>query len=148
MNKIKKIFQLDTVYAHCDIPCGIYEPSQSLIASKTIVKMVTLIEDLKNSDLYKNNPNDISIVNSLTRYILVKEEHSRICKNEILILWTDYFKEEDLKIEPQLHEKIWNTVKLISFNKQNVNLEKAKELQEKVEEIGEIFNRVKEQREK
>lgn len=148
MRKLKNLLKLDTVYAHCDIPCGIYDPNPSLMAAQTVLKMVTLIVDLQKSDAYKYNPNDINVINSLTRYILVKEEHSRICKNEILILWTDYFKKEDLSIIPDLHDKIWNTVKLISFNKQNVDLEKAKELLSKVEEISEIFNKVKDARAK
>ncbi|MCL4393140.1 superoxide dismutase, Ni [Patescibacteria group bacterium] len=139
-----KLFKFDKVYAHCDIPCGIYDPSPSRIAAETIVKMVTLIDGIK--DEYRNSPSDVNVLNSITRYILVKEEHARICKNEILILWTDYFKEEDLKIVPDLHSKVWDTVKLISYNKQNVDLEKAKELLTKVNEIGDIFTKVKEER--
>jgi nickel superoxide dismutase len=136
-----KVFPLQTVYAHCDIPCGIYTPNAALIAAETIVKMVDKIVnppefDEKNIDSKRNYHNNMS------RYVLVKEEHARLCKGELLILWADFFKEEHLEKFPDLHETFWKAMKLCSKNKQEVNAEAAKELKATVEKIAKMFDAV------
>jgi nickel superoxide dismutase len=73
--------------------------------------------------------------------IMVKEEHARICKTEILILWTDYFKPQHLEMFSDLHNTFWNTAKLISYCKQNVDLAKAEELQTAVAKIADMFHK-------
>ncbi len=146
INFIKENIKFDTVYAHCDIPCGIYDPSGAQMAAKTVLTMVTQINTIKDTDDYKNNKESIEIQNSITRRIIVKEEHAEKVKKEILILWTDYFKESDLNIVPDLHALIWNTCKLASLSKQTVNIENANELTESVSKVSEAFNKVKEVR--
>lgn len=138
----KNFFSLTNAYAHCDVPCGIYDTANMKISANTILKMVQKIKELENAE------HNVTTENSLTRMIMTKEEHSRICKQEILILWTDFFKPEDLTIVPNLHEIIWSTTKLISKNKQEVNIEAANELIEKVNEIDSIFHKVKDTRAK
>jgi nickel superoxide dismutase len=71
--------------------------------------------------------------------IAVKEEHAQKCKQELLILWTDYFKLEHLEMFPGLHDTFWKATKLCSKNKQEVNMETAKELLEAVEFIASMF---------
>jgi nickel superoxide dismutase len=71
--------------------------------------------------------------------VMVKEEHAQICKKELLILWTDYFKLEHLEKFPDLHDKFWKAAKLCSKNKQSVDLKLAEELVKAVDEIAEIF---------
>ena len=73
----------------------------------------------------------------------MKEEHAQRCKQELLILWTDYFKEEHLDVFPNLHETFWKAAKLCSINKQEVNMQSAQDLQKAVDEIAEIFERTK-----
>ena len=125
------------VYAHCDVPCGIYDPKPAQIAAATVLKMVEKIEALP-----KKNPT-VNDRNSFVRMVWTKEEHARKCKEELLILWTDYFKPEHLTIFPNLHETIWRAAKLCSRNKQEVSLEVAQELVKAVNEIAEIFNKTK-----
>jgi nickel-type superoxide dismutase len=72
-------------------------------------------------------------------YVSVKEEHAKKAKDDILIIWTDYFKPEHLEKYPDLHSKIWNACKLGSFVKVNVDMEKANEFKAALEEIGDIF---------
>lgn len=124
------------VYAHCDVPCGIYDPKPAQIAAATVKKMVEKIQSL---------PKEMSVVdmNNYVRMVSTKEEHARICKQEILVLWTDFFKPEHLEIEPDLHEKIWKVAKLVSKNKQSVDMESADELVRAVDEIAQIFVKVK-----
>lgn len=139
MNLIKlviKLFPSSPVFAHCDIPCGIYDPHSAQLAAQTVLKMVQKINELpKNSELITTN--------SLVRMVMVKENHAELCKKEILILWTDYFKAEHLEKFPNLHDLIWKTTKLCSDNKRMVAEAKAQELIEAVNTIADIFNQTK-----
>ena len=126
-----------TAYAHCDVPCGIYDPKPAQIAAQTILKMVQKI-----SELPKENPT-VNDRNSFVRMVWTKEEHGRKCKEELLILWTDYFKPEHLEKFPDLHDKFWKAAKLCSKNKQEVNLEAAEQLVKAVDEITDIFYKTK-----
>lgn len=124
-------------YAHCDIPCGIYDPKPAQIAAATVLKMVQKINELPQTN------HSVQDRNSFVRMVWTKEEHARKCKEELLILWTDYFKEEHLAAFPNLHDTFWKAAKLCSKNKQEVNLESAEQLVKAVDEIAEIFARTK-----
>lgn len=134
---ISKILPTKIAYAHCDVPCGIYDPKPAQIAAATVLKMAQLIEDLP-----KENPT-VNDRNKFVRCVLTKEEHARKCKEEVLILWTDFFKLEHLKMFPNLHNTFWKVAKLCSTNKQEVSIEYATELVKAVDEIADIFNKVK-----
>ncbi len=124
------------VFAHCDVPCGVYDPKPAQIAAATVLKMVEKILAL---------PKEMSQaeMNSFVRMVEAKEEHARICKQEILVLWTDFFKPEHLEKFPELHEKVWVTSKLVSENKQHVHLDAAQRLVKSVDEIASIFDQIK-----
>lgn len=134
---IAAILPITQVYAHCDVPCGIYDPKPAQIAAATVLKMVEKIEALP-----KDNPT-VADRNSFVRMVWTKEEHARKCKEEILILWTDYFKPEHLKMFPNLHETFWKAAKLCSKNKQEVSLEAARQLVSAVGEIAVMFAKSK-----
>jgi len=135
--EIFKILPTKTAYAHCDVPCGIYDPKPAQIAASTVLKMVQLIQDLPMQNLTINDRN------KFVRCVLTKEEHARKCKEELLILWTDYFKPEHLAVFPKLHDTFWKAAKLCSKNKQEVNIESAQELVKAVDEISQIFQKAK-----
>ncbi len=143
---MKRFFHIETVYAHCDIPCGIYDARPSEIAAETVLKMVQKIQEIAGSEEYKAG--DPTATSNFIRCVLVKEEHARKCKEEILILWTDFFKPEDLEKYPDLHNKIWKTAKMLSKEKQEVNLENTKQLVADVRSIGEMVKSVQEARSK
>lgn len=132
-----KLIPAKLVFAHCDIPCGIYDPKPAQIAAATVLKMVQKINELP-----KDNP-AVNDRNSFVRMVMVKEEHAEICKKEILILWTDYFKAEHLEKFSNLHDLIWKTTKLCSENKRTVDEAKAQELIEAVDKIAEVFEQTK-----
>ena len=120
-------------YAHCDIPCGIYDPILAKIAAQTVLKMAVRIEAVEMP------AKDISTPNTVARYVAVKEEHAQLVKNELNILWSDYFKPEHLEKYPDLHDLFWNANKLAGSNKQNVSSDSAKSLVETVDKIAKIF---------
>lgn len=120
------------IYAHCDVPCGIYDPKAAQTAAATVLKMVQKLKEYPEDDL-----------NNRVRAIWTKEEHARKCKEEILILWTDYFKPEHLEKFPDLHDTFWKAAKLCSKNKQSADEEAAKELVAAVDHIADIFNETK-----
>ena len=136
IDKLIKILPSRPIYAHCDIPCGIYDPHMAQLAAKTVLKMVQKLKELPENC-------ELSTVNSQVRMIMVKEEHAEICKKEILILWTDYFKAEHLEKFPDLHDLIWKTAKLCSENKRSIDEVKATELIEAVNTIADIFEQTK-----
>lgn len=132
LNDLLTKLPIREAHAHCDIPCGIYDPVSAKIAAQTVLKMVMRIEALEGQM-------DIAAGNSFGRYVAVKEEHADLVKHEIDILWHDYFKPEHLDKYPDLHTTVWNATKLASANKQNVDLDSAKQLVEAVDEIACIF---------
>jgi nickel superoxide dismutase len=127
-----------TAEAHCDVPCGIYDPTAAKVAAMTVLRMVNQINDLHLPEV-----SDAHAVthyqNDLVRRIKTKEEHSMICKTELWTLWSDYFKPEHLEKYADLHEKFWQATKLCSQNKQDVSAERAKALVLAVDEIAKIF---------
>lgn len=132
-----KLLPTRVVFAHCDIPCGIYDPHTAQLASQTVLKMVQKINELPTE-----NPTVVDR-NNFVRMVKVKEEHAEACKREVLILWTDYFKAEHLEKFPILHDLVWKTTKLCSENKRGVDESKAQELIEAVNKIAEIFVQTK-----
>ena len=76
------------VSAHCDIPCGIYDPHGAVLAAQTVAKMVELIGALDGS-----SPADR---NKFVRCVAVKEQHAELVKHEVQVIWSDYFKPEHL----------------------------------------------------
>ena len=122
-----------TAHAHCDIPCGIYDPSAAKIAADTVAKMVEKIGALDKS------ATDFTTRGNFVRMIAVKEEHAQICKKELEILWSDYFKPEHVEKYPKLHDTFWKALKLASKNKQNVDAQAATDLQAAVKEISDMF---------
>jgi len=118
-------------HAHCDIPCGIYDPSTATIAASTVAKMVEKIQGFGGQDEANRN--------NFVRSVQVKEEHAQLCKKELLILWSDYFKPEHLEKYPKLHDTFWKAAKLCSKNKQTVDAQAAADLQAAVKEISDIF---------
>ena len=128
----------ERVSAHCDIPCGIYDPHAAQIAALTIVRMNQLIDQMAPPDMNDKAARTAGF-NSMARYVQVKEEHSEVCKKELDILWHDYFRPEHLEKYPDLHSKFWNAAKLASKNKQTVDLAAAEQLLGAVREIAQIF---------
>ena len=137
--KVLSLFPSNEVEAHCDIPCGIYDPISAKIAAQTVQKMVLRIQSLQQPGADAPPEQLVTYNNTLGRYVTVKEEHAQVCKKELLILWGDYFKPEHLEKYPDLHSIYWEATKLCSTNKQQVNLDAAKQLVQSVDKVAEIY---------
>ena len=121
------------VHAHCDIPCGIYDPAGAVTAARTVARMVELIGQIDAGSTA------LADRNKFVRCVHVKEEHAEIVKREVQVIWSDYFKPEHLAANPDLHTKVWNVLKLASKNKQNIDADAAAELEAAVKEFADIF---------
>ena len=120
-------------YAHCDIPCGIYDPAGAQQAARTVARMVELIGQI--------DPDSTAVAdqNKFIRCVTVKEQHAELVKREVQVIWSDYFKPEHLAAAPDLHTKVWNLLKLAGKNKQSIDAEAAAQLEAAVKEFADIF---------
>jgi nickel superoxide dismutase len=131
----ERILPAEEASAHCDIPCGIYDPHAAQIAALTVIRMFQLMDNMAEPSA----DNRAAYVNSMSRYVAVKEEHAKIVEHEIVVLWTDYFKPEHLEKHPNLHDVVWKACKLTSTVKQEVNMKAAQDLLAATHQIAEIF---------
>ena len=126
------------VSAHCDGPCGVYDPSSIRIAAEAAVSMTKKILALEVPDT-SNAPAMAAYLNTVSRYVAIKEEQAQLAKDELLVLWTDYFKPHHLEAHPDLHTTFWTAAKLCSSVKVEVSAVHAGELMEAVENIHNLF---------
>ncbi len=138
-NILNRVFPARIAHAHCDIPCGIYDPISAKIAAQTVLKMVVRIQAMEQPAADANHAARATYANTVARYVKVKEEHAELCKKELDILWHDYFRPDHLEKYPDIHNVIWQANKLSSKNKQNVDQDAAKELVQTVDKVAEIF---------
>lgn len=137
-SKIRDWFPAAEVEAHCDGPCGVYDPASARVAAEAVLSMTKKILALELPDT--NDSKAVgAYLNTMSRYITIKEQQAEITKRELLILWTDYFKPVHLEKYPDLHDIFWKAAKLCSACKQEINLEKATELMEAIKKIHGIF---------
>ena len=124
-----KINFIKPVYAHCDLPCGVYDPCQAMIEAKSLQAILTKYPGLDD--------------HAKQRAIIIKEERAELVKEHLMILWADYFKEQHLEKYPNLHDLFWQAIKQASKVKQSLDIENANLLIQKIEEIEKIFNETK-----
>lgn len=132
-SKVKIWFPAEEVSAHCDGPCGVYDPASARIAAEAVLSMTKKILALDPA------AGDHATANTMSRYIAIKEEEAHKTKEQLLILWTDYFKPVHLAAYPDLHDTFWNAAKLCSACKVHVSLDNANELMATVEKIHDMF---------
>lgn len=122
------------VYAHCDVPCGIYETDTMRHAADTCLKMIDKIQALPQGNGEKTDDH-----NNFIRMVMTKEKHAQLCKDQIYVLWSDYFKPEHLQKFPDLHDTLWQAAKQCGKVKQSVSREEAQKLVTMVQQINAMF---------
>ncbi len=125
-----KILPEQTAFAHCDIPCGIYDPHNAQMAAHTVIRMTQLLSEKKAE-------------HDIARITRVKEEHGALVEEELGTLENDYFKPEHHKEFLELKELISSAVQLSIKVRQNIDTTAANELLTKTQKIAEIFYKTK-----
>ncbi|RME41321.1 MAG: superoxide dismutase, Ni, partial [Caldilineae bacterium] len=116
----------------------VYDPASARIAAEAVLSMTKKILALSPPE--GNDPQAwAAYLNTMARYIHIKEEQAHLTKTELLVLWTDYFKPQHLEQFPDLHDTFWKAAKLCSACKVGVSLEDATALMETVEKIHNMF---------
>lgn len=118
--------------AHCDGPCGVYDPASARIAAEAVLSMTKKLVDLGDGG-------DLSAENTKSRFIAIKEEQAELAKHELAVLWTDYFKPNHLEAYPDLHTIFWNVEKQCSTAKTTVDVAACEELMKQIENIHNMF---------
>ncbi len=131
-------FPADEVSAHCDGPCGVYDPADARIKAEAVLSMTKKILALE-APAAGDAAAAIKYNNTLSRFIAIKEEQAQKTKDELLILWTDFFKPKHLEQFSDLHDVFWKAAKLCSACKVEVSNVHCGELMEAIEKIHGIF---------
>jgi nickel superoxide dismutase len=115
-----------TVHAHCDLPCGVYDPAQARIEAESVKGCMEKFNG-SDDDVFK------------TRAVVIKEQRAELVKHHLWVLWTDYFKPEHLEAHPNLHELFWNATKAAGNAKKTNDVAAADDLLDQIAEIDKIF---------
>ena len=143
LKKSENLLNIKEAKAHCDVPCGIYDPSTAIISALTAIRMIDLISELK--DKYKEGCCDkekccnAEYNNSLLRYIAEKENHCIKAKEEIRIIWGDYIKAPQIEKYPNIHTLTHKIMMAGSKTKQTIDRTNALEFLKLINEFAEIF---------
>jgi nickel superoxide dismutase len=130
---------LKTADAHCDGPCGVYDPASARIAGEAVQSMTKKMVELQNPLENGTQQQFVAYLNTMSRYAAIKEEEAQKCKDELLVLWTDYFKPVHLEGNSEIHTIFWKAAKLCSACKVEVSVTHAQELMDAIEEIHNLF---------
>ncbi len=123
---MKRLFNLiKPVYAHCDLPCGVYDPAQARIEAQSVHEMQKKYADLHDEDK--------------TRAIFIKDQRADLVKQHLWVLWTDYFKPEHLDQHPNLHDLFWKATKQAGACKRSQDPADGQKLLDQIDEIAGIF---------
>ena len=140
---LSKVLPIDIAYAHCDIPCKIYDPYAAQVAAHSVIRMTQMIEEMPEPTKEPSFEERKKIISQVSRLTKVKEDHAEIVKREVRIIWGDYFKEEQIKKFPEVHELVHGIMMLASKTKQEIDIESSKKLLSEVQKFAEIFYKTK-----
>jgi nickel superoxide dismutase len=117
---------IDTVDAHCDLMCGVYNPAQARIEAES-VHMTAVKYHESDDETFRQ------------RCVSIKEERAELVKHHLSVLWTDYFKPNHLEEYPDLHEKFWLAIKAAGDAKKTMDPKAGEELLSQIDAISDIF---------
>lgn len=123
-----RVVEPRTVHAHCDIPCGVYDPEQARIEAESCYMI-----------LKKYHDSDDAVFRA--RCLQVKENRADLAKHHLYVLWSDYFKPHHLEQYPDLHDTFWQATKQVTKVKGGVELDDAQKLLDMIDEIDEMWKK-------
>lgn len=138
LNAIDKRLPFPKAEAHCDIPCGIYDPSTATIAALTVIRLLGLINGLESKE-------SLSLADqaTLSRLVREKEIHTEKVKAEIRIIWGDFFKASHVEQNPDCHTLVHNIMLAGSACRQHIDPSNGEKLLELINQFAEHFWEVK-----
>ena len=122
------------VHAHCDLPCGIYDPAQAKIEAESVKAIQTRYQDPEKFKTKGETVDDYR-----ARCLIIKEERANLVKEHLWVLWTDYFKPEHLEKYPKLHDLFWKATKDAGLAKKSQDPQQGQGLLDAIAEIDKIF---------
>jgi len=125
-----KVSFIKPVYAHCDLPCGVYDPVQARVEAQSVHEIMKKYAALDHQE-------------DKWRAVFIKEERCELVKHHLWVLWTDYFKPEHLEKFPDLHYKFWKATKQAGTCKKTVNPDEGQKLLDMIDDIATIFAETK-----
>ncbi|HSK95299.1 MAG TPA: superoxide dismutase, Ni [Euzebyales bacterium] len=125
---VDRIAAPETVHAHCDIPCGVYDPEQARIEAESCYKIATKYQESDDA-LFRD------------RCVIVKEERAELAKHHISVLWSDHFKPQHVEQFPNLHDTFWRALKQVSQVKRSMDPAEGKKLLDLIDEIDEMWKK-------
>ncbi|HKE54264.1 MAG TPA: superoxide dismutase, Ni [Actinomycetota bacterium] len=126
------------VHAHCDLPCGVYDPAQARVEAESVKAIQARYQD---ADKFKTAGE--SVEDYRTRALAIKEVRADLVKEHLWVLWTDYFKPEHLEKHPQLHDLFWKATKEAGLSKKSQDPEQGQKLLDAIDEIDQVFKATK-----
>jgi nickel superoxide dismutase len=121
--------------AHCDVPCGIYDPIVAQIDALTVVRMMDLMAALEGEG--------VAAKNSMSRYVAVKEDHAEKAKHEVRVIFGDFIKDAHIEQFPELPGLFHEIMQLGSKSRQTADREAGVAFVDAVNRFAEIFWAVK-----
>ena len=137
---IDRIHPFPKAKAHCDVPCGIYDPITAQINALTVVRMMDLMADLADGDEKAR----VDFHNSMSRYVAVKEEHAEKAKNDIRVIWGDFIKDAHVEKYPELTGLVHKIMQLGSKCRQTADRANGLAFVEAINQFAELFWAIKE----
>lgn len=134
LTKLDTLLNFDTASAHCDVPCGIYDPAVAQIAALTVIRFMDQIKELQDKG-------DLTLADhaKLARLVAEKEHHAARVKEEVRIIWGDYFKQPQFEQFPNTHTLVHNIMLAGSACKQGIERDKGVKLLDLVNEFAASF---------
>ena len=123
---VDRISPPEPVHAHCDLPCGVYDPAQARIEAESVKAIQQKFQD-SDDPVFKG------------RCIHIKEERADLVKHHLWVLWTDYFKPDHLSAHPDLHTLFWNATKEAGLAKKSQDPAQGEKLLGLIADIDKIF---------
>jgi nickel superoxide dismutase len=140
---VEPTYRTEAVYAHCDIPCGIYDPHEAQIAALTVLRMVQLSQELKEPGPGAKPEEKLAYQAKLARITATKEAHAERVKHEVRVIGGDYFTADLMKQYPEFTELYNKIMKQASKARQEFSTESANELLASVQLFAELFWKTK-----
>jgi nickel superoxide dismutase len=135
LTAIDQKFGVEEAQAHCDVPCGIYDPIVAQINALTVVRMMDLMAALEGEG--------VAYDNSMSRYITVKEEHAEKAKHEIRVIYGDFISDAHIADHPELPGLFHKIMKLGGKARQTADRENGVAFVEAINQFAEIFWAIK-----